>query len=283
MRRDMTNEKTVSRRALAVLRLFRHAPSWRVEWVWFTASSSLTVDDVRWTMDRSISATDAGLLASINLFTEADFTLRQTRRLGSVVFAPLRSELVAAGFEDHSQFERGHAQGLFFRSIESVKDVRREWRFLQALHVSAALRGRVLPRRSAVPRRKKNVTGLAFARLRRDPVLMSHLRMVRLVRSIRGRVRGVPWRGSLALMGDPFCMQAIVHFWPDTKDRALSRNTRSMLPSMGRVLLSRGYDDWGDGAFCLPTLGPVSLEQEEAFLRRQTLRSLASAGEIAHG
>src|SRR5882672_4895977 len=59
MRRDMTKEKTVSRRALAVLRLLRHAPWWRIEWVWFTASSFLTVDDVRWTMDRSISATDA--------------------------------------------------------------------------------------------------------------------------------------------------------------------------------------------------------------------------------
>jgi len=61
-----------SRRALTVLRLFRNAPAWRLQMVWFTVTSRMSIGGIPWTIDnRSVSATDGGLTASIMVTTKA--------------------------------------------------------------------------------------------------------------------------------------------------------------------------------------------------------------------
>jgi hypothetical protein len=138
----MASKRTASRRALTVLRLLGKAPGWRVEHAFFSSSSRATLGGLPWRVGRAIHVRDFGMGSKISLTLKAPLTAKRRQHLASKVWPRLRKAIDAAGFETNDDLADGEGHWLFFRPLESVAEVRSEWRFLNALK---SARGRSLP------------------------------------------------------------------------------------------------------------------------------------------
>src|SRR5215468_9756941 len=178
----MATQGTASRRARVVLRLLDGAPGWQVEHVVFKTSSRCVLGGQPWRIERSIQAQDWYLSSQVSLRPKPSLPEDHKRRLVAETWPVLRKAFESAGFETTIEPQEEMEFGLFSRRLESVAEVRAEWRLLHDLRPAQAARETAFPvrdRRRAIRVRER--PGLAdrwFTALRKDRVLMSHLHMI---------------------------------------------------------------------------------------------------------